>query len=141
MADKDFTTRELEIMAKAWNCFTTEPQVDYKKLSEECGMTNVRSASNAWGLIKKKIMAKGGGKTGSETNGTAKSDAAEVATPKSSPKKRGAPKADKEESPTKKAKGGRKTKAQKEAEAAEAAAASEEGSASPVKGEPVEDFN
>ena len=57
--DKDFTAREMEIMAKAWNCMTDEPKVDYDKLAELCGMGNPRSASNAWRAIKAKIMAKG----------------------------------------------------------------------------------
>ncbi len=33
---KDFTPRELEIMAKAWNCMFEEPKVNYDKLAEEC---------------------------------------------------------------------------------------------------------
>ena len=71
-----FSTREMEIMAKAWNCMVEEPkvrrishtvislflahtvQIDYSKLAEACGMKNVRSASNAWAQIKKKILSK-----------------------------------------------------------------------------------
>jgi len=76
MAEKDFTPRELEVMAKvsgesasvltsltyamqAWSCMTEEPKVNYDKLAEACGMGNPRSAANAWRAIKAKIMAKG----------------------------------------------------------------------------------
>jgi len=33
-------------------------QVDYGRLADACGMSNPRSASNAWGRIKKKITAR-----------------------------------------------------------------------------------
>ncbi|KAF2484129.1 hypothetical protein BDY17DRAFT_121798 [Neohortaea acidophila] len=103
LAEKDFTPREMEIMAKAWSCMVEEPKVDYNKLAESCGMTNPRSASNAWASIKKKILAKGGITAGNE-DGTPK------ATPKATPKRKKGAKADAgddEESPTKKVKGGK----------------------------------
>ncbi|KXL50085.1 hypothetical protein M433DRAFT_7460 [Acidomyces richmondensis BFW] len=60
MTENEFSPRELEIMSKAWTCITEEPKVDYDKLADACGMTNPRSASNAWGKIKKKIIARAG---------------------------------------------------------------------------------
>lgn len=90
-------------------------QVNYEKLAAECGMTNIRSASNAWTTIKKKIMARGsGGAIGTKSNGTSEDSAA---TPmKSTPKKRAKkPDADDAEavgaSPAKKAKTPKKSKA------------------------------
>ncbi|KAI8239368.1 hypothetical protein K4K55_001910 [Colletotrichum sp. SAR 10_96] len=54
---KPLTDRELEILKHAWNCMKTPPEIDYPKLAEACGMTNPRSAANAWGVIKKKLFA------------------------------------------------------------------------------------
>ncbi|KAK1983796.1 hypothetical protein LZ30DRAFT_622721, partial [Colletotrichum cereale] len=51
------TDRELEILKFAWNCMKTPPEIDYNALAAACGMSNPRSASNAWGGIKKKLFA------------------------------------------------------------------------------------
>ncbi|TPX13505.1 uncharacterized protein E0L32_005976 [Thyridium curvatum] len=51
------TERDLEIMAKAWHCMKAEPEVDFAKLAELTGMTNPRSAGNAWRNIKTKLFA------------------------------------------------------------------------------------
>lgn len=82
------------------------PQVDYNKLAELSGMTNPKSAANAWAAIKKKLAARGslvkddGGDTGT---------ASPAKTPKSKPRAKRGKKADDEdddaeESPTKKVK-------------------------------------
>ncbi|KAK0252677.1 hypothetical protein LTS09_012350 [Friedmanniomyces endolithicus] len=143
MSNDDFKPREMEIMAKAWVCIEGDikrPKVDYVKLATMCGMTNKGSTSNAWSAIKKKIIARGGsGDTnGFASNGDAKGGAADGTPAKPTPKKRAAGKVEKEdgESPTKKAKGERKSKAQKAAEEAAAAEEDGEGSGSLVKGEP-----
>lgn len=91
--------------------------MNYEKLAQACGMSNPRSASNAWSAIKKKIISKAGivqenGDGGSSTP---------KATPKATPKKRGKKAApedgdDAEESPAKKVKGA-KGKAAKKSEA------------------------
>jgi hypothetical protein len=85
VADKKsfFTAREQEILTNAFMCFREFPtvsvsplplpfhclhfnpglhetnpvQVDFDHLAARCGMTNPRSASNAWALIRKKISA------------------------------------------------------------------------------------
>ena len=59
-------------------------QVDYAKLAEACGMTNPRSASNAWANIKKKILAHAGitKEDGEGTGSPTKK------TPKATPRKR-----------------------------------------------------
>ncbi|KAK2037488.1 hypothetical protein LZ31DRAFT_570776 [Colletotrichum somersetense] len=51
------TEREYEILQYAWNCMKTPPEIDYPLLASACGMTNPRSARNAWGAIKKKLFA------------------------------------------------------------------------------------
>ena len=101
-----------------FHCSNTDSlQVDYQKLADRCGMSNVRSASNAWSNIKKKIMARAGGGAAKGENGEA--------TPKKTPKKRGkaaaaAEDGDEGESPTKKQKD-RKGKAAKEKEESDGA--------------------
>ncbi|KAK4990119.1 hypothetical protein LTR50_002749 [Elasticomyces elasticus] len=104
MSDKEtniidtLTPREREIMAKAGYCFEVEPKVDYVKLAELCGMSNPRSASNAWGAIRKKM---GWGTAAKDTTlaGTPKTPK----TPASTKRKRAA--AADDETPTKKSKG------------------------------------
>ncbi|KAF2013529.1 hypothetical protein BU24DRAFT_411260 [Aaosphaeria arxii CBS 175.79] len=55
-----FTERELELLSFAMQCLKSgPPEVDYKKLAQMAGMTNDRSASNAWGKIKVKLMSGG----------------------------------------------------------------------------------
>ncbi|PSR82904.1 hypothetical protein BD289DRAFT_501498 [Coniella lustricola] len=50
------SVREAEILTKAWMCLKSgPPEIDYEKLAGECGMTNPRSAGNAWSAIKKKM--------------------------------------------------------------------------------------
>ncbi|KAK5163096.1 uncharacterized protein LTR77_010880 [Saxophila tyrrhenica] len=117
---KDFTTREIEIMAKAWNCMTEEPKVDYNKLASECNMTNPRSASNAWAAIKKKMFAKSGidpkaaaaAKKGPKSAAGGDGDDAEsgAGTPVKTPRKRGKKAEDEGEggSPAKKVRGSAK---------------------------------
>ncbi|TLD29147.1 hypothetical protein PspLS_04002 [Pyricularia sp. CBS 133598] len=51
------TERELLILSKAWACMKTQPEIDMPKLAQELGMTNVGSATNAWGRIKKKLFS------------------------------------------------------------------------------------
>ncbi|KAK4574363.1 hypothetical protein LTR86_002125 [Recurvomyces mirabilis] len=154
MADKDFSAREMEIMAKAWNCMIEEPKessslpsVDYQKLADACGMTNPRSATNAWRAIKTKVMARGG-----VTKTTAKGEDADGEggeTPvKPTPKKRGKGKADANgdgESPTKKAKGSAKGKVKSEKVVEEADDDEDGEGGKVVKGEPEvdgdDDFN
>ncbi|TLD06441.1 uncharacterized protein PgNI_09024 [Pyricularia grisea] len=51
------TERELLILSKAWGCMKTQPEIDMPKLAQELGMTNVGSATNAWGRIKKKLFS------------------------------------------------------------------------------------
>ncbi|ROT35212.1 hypothetical protein SODALDRAFT_353570 [Sodiomyces alkalinus F11] len=50
------TEREQEFLAQAWTCMKTTPEIDYNRLAETLGMTNPRSAANAWSAIKKKLF-------------------------------------------------------------------------------------
>ncbi|KAL8304425.1 hypothetical protein RB597_004390 [Gaeumannomyces tritici] len=69
--DAKLTEREIEILSKAWTCMRNQPEIDMNKLADALGMTNVGSATNAWGRIKKKLFsgipAAAGGGSGSVT--------------------------------------------------------------------------
>ena len=138
----DFTERERNIMAFAWQCFEADPkarvssspplspllspfacpnaprsnpQVDYKKLAALCGMTNPQSASNAWSRIRKKLHVQAA-EAGDAGVGASPAGTPK-ATPKATPRKRknGAQveAGDAEETPTKK---GKKVKADADGE-------------------------
>ncbi|KAF2750868.1 hypothetical protein M011DRAFT_474360 [Sporormia fimetaria CBS 119925] len=53
----NFTEREQEILKFAWSCLKSgPPEIDYQKLASLLGMSNPRSASNAWAKIKPRLM-------------------------------------------------------------------------------------
>ncbi|KAK3319523.1 hypothetical protein B0T19DRAFT_404100 [Cercophora scortea] len=53
--DRLFTPREQELVVYGIMCMTDLPVPDYTKLAARMGMSNVRSASNAWNNLRKKI--------------------------------------------------------------------------------------
>lgn len=81
--DVNFSPREIETLAAAWQCLDTDPKIDFVKLAQLTGYTE-GSARFSWGVIKKKLKAKvassGGGpvsapktpKTPRSTNATPK---------------------------------------------------------------------
>ncbi|KAF2187697.1 hypothetical protein K469DRAFT_628588, partial [Zopfia rhizophila CBS 207.26] len=53
-----FTERELQLLGWAMQSLKSgPPDVDYNKLAEFAGMSNPRSAANAWAKIRTKLMA------------------------------------------------------------------------------------
>ncbi|KAJ4382920.1 hypothetical protein N0V86_002147 [Didymella sp. IMI 355093] len=53
-----FTERELQLLGWAMQSLKSgPPEIDNEKLAEFAGMTNPRSAGNAWNALKKKLMA------------------------------------------------------------------------------------
>ncbi|KAF1932388.1 uncharacterized protein M421DRAFT_2020 [Didymella exigua CBS 183.55] len=107
-----FSERELQILSWAMQSLKSgPPEIDNEKLAEFAGMTNPRSASNAWAALKKKLMApadpnapppptpkRGGGRKKKEADG----EDGET-TPKKTPRKRAAKEAeDGDASPKKK---------------------------------------
>lgn len=52
---ESLSTREQEILAKAMTCLKVAPEIDFPMLASAVGMTNPRSAVNAWAQIKKKM--------------------------------------------------------------------------------------
>ncbi|KAL1603887.1 hypothetical protein SLS60_005479 [Paraconiothyrium brasiliense] len=80
-----FTEREMQMLAWAMQSLKSgPPDVDYEKLANYAGMTNPRSAGNAWAKIRNKLNSATG-------------DGAALTTPKKTPpkKKAAAAKADK----------------------------------------------
>ncbi|CAK4032320.1 Hypothetical predicted protein [Lecanosticta acicola] len=89
MGDNIFTEREQKLMSYAWRCFEGEPKVDYQQLANLAGMSNPRSAANAWAVIKKKLAAQADANGGDNSSGAATPSKA-----KATPKKRGKKAAD-----------------------------------------------
>ncbi|TEA11319.1 hypothetical protein C8034_v007804 [Colletotrichum sidae] len=84
------TPREHEILNNAWSSLKSPPEVDYTRLAAACGMTNSRSAYNAWMRIKTKLFT---APPADEDNGAASSAAGAAPSAASTPKrKRAAPK-------------------------------------------------
>ncbi|KAK6086027.1 hypothetical protein SCUP515_00387 [Seiridium cupressi] len=57
------SARDLELAGLVWQCFETDPKVDYKKLAEIAGFKNPATASACWLPVKKKLMAAASGAT------------------------------------------------------------------------------
>nr|OQO15501.1 hypothetical protein B0A51_16912 [Rachicladosporium sp. CCFEE 5018] len=64
------TENDRKIMATAWLCMKTEPQIDYALLAQHMGWKNARVASVCFGPVKKKFVASIG--QGGATQGTPK---------------------------------------------------------------------
>ncbi|KAI4866470.1 hypothetical protein F4820DRAFT_248529 [Hypoxylon rubiginosum] len=60
------TDKEAVVLALAWQCFKTTPEVDIEKLAGLAGYANPRSVSNLLSAIKKKISGFG---TNTNANG------------------------------------------------------------------------
>nr|POE77614.1 hypothetical protein CFP56_09261 [Quercus suber] len=103
MADA-FSEREQVIMAYAWQCFEEQPKIDYVKLASLVGMSNPRSATNAWLNIKKKLALRA-----KATDAASFGEGNEVATPTASKKRKGGDDNSANSTPTP-AKRGRKSK-------------------------------
>ncbi|KAK6443588.1 hypothetical protein LTR95_000415 [Oleoguttula sp. CCFEE 5521] len=69
------TDNDRKIMATAWLCMKTEPQIDYALLAQHMGWKNARVASVSFGPVKKKFMAsigQGGANQGTTKKGNGK---------------------------------------------------------------------
>ncbi|KAF2118299.1 hypothetical protein BDV96DRAFT_381928 [Lophiotrema nucula] len=74
-----FSDRELQMLSWAMQSAKAPPEIDYDRLATFAGMTNPRSASNAWAVIKKKLY-----------NGAPPDSVATSPKPKATPKKKAA---------------------------------------------------
>ncbi|KAI5860945.1 hypothetical protein GGS23DRAFT_578075 [Durotheca rogersii] len=53
----EITEKESQVLALAWKCFKTNPEVDLNKLAKLAGYTNPRSVANVLSAVRKKIAA------------------------------------------------------------------------------------
>ena len=102
-----FTEKEERVLKAAWHCLKSPPEIDIDKLRVAADFNTTKTASNTWGVIKKKLATlapaegDGGGKCSRSRimtrelliadNCFARAIDSPVATPKSkfTPKKRG----------------------------------------------------
>jgi hypothetical protein len=50
-----FTEKEERVLKAAWLCLKTPPEIDIEKLKVAGDFNTVKTASNTWGMIKKKL--------------------------------------------------------------------------------------
>ncbi|KAK0289039.1 hypothetical protein LTR35_000414 [Friedmanniomyces endolithicus] len=114
------TTKQMEYLALAWQCFETEPKIDHTKFAQVAGLKNARSAAELMRVAKNKLKAEYGSmSTGMQTANTPTRNAAKPVTGKKRARKaageagegseghadRGGDEDDEEGSPRKKVKG------------------------------------
>ncbi|KAK1816960.1 hypothetical protein LTR12_008682 [Friedmanniomyces endolithicus] len=77
------TTKQMEYLALAWQCFETEPKINYTRFAEVAGLKNARSAAELMRVAKNKLKAKYGSmSTGMQTANTPTRNAATSVTGK-----------------------------------------------------------
>jgi hypothetical protein len=55
-ADKSlFTEKEEKVLKAAWHCLKSPPEIDIEKLRAAAEFNTTKTASNTWGVIKKKL--------------------------------------------------------------------------------------
>ena len=53
-----FTDKEERVLKAAWSCMKTgPPEIDLEKLTKLGGFNTQKTASNTWGVIKKKLLS------------------------------------------------------------------------------------
>ncbi|KAI0376768.1 hypothetical protein F5Y04DRAFT_285570 [Hypomontagnella monticulosa] len=57
ISKSEITEKEAQVLATAWQCFRTQPEIDLPKLAKLTGYTNPRSVQNVLSAVKKKISA------------------------------------------------------------------------------------
>ncbi|RYP52025.1 hypothetical protein DL768_002708 [Monosporascus sp. mg162] len=57
---KGLSARESELVAKAWQCLKTDPQIDFNKFAELCEYKNEATARVSWGAVRKKLSEAAG---------------------------------------------------------------------------------
>lgn len=50
-----FTEKEERVLKAAWHCLKSPPEVDIEKLKVAADFNTTKTASNTWGVIKKKL--------------------------------------------------------------------------------------
>ncbi|KAI1775836.1 hypothetical protein F4818DRAFT_441114 [Hypoxylon cercidicola] len=68
-ANMNFTARDMEILALAWQCFDDTPRINWQKLAELASFKNVETARACFAPIKKKLShATANGDAGEEAH-------------------------------------------------------------------------
>jgi hypothetical protein len=52
-----FTEKEERVLKAAWHCLKSPPEIDIEKLVNAADFKTAKTASNTWGLIKKKLAS------------------------------------------------------------------------------------
>ncbi|KAH8648443.1 hypothetical protein BX600DRAFT_442735 [Xylariales sp. PMI_506] len=121
-AKPSLTPRELEIAGLVWQCFESDPKVNYVKLAEIARFKNPASASACWLPIKKKLIAAASAGSSGEGGASGGGGGTPSKGKGSATKRKNAPakdSGDSPETPTKKARGRSATAAKKAAPAEE----------------------
>ena len=50
-----FTEKEERVLKAAWLCLKSPPEIDLEKLRVAADFNTTKTASNTWGLVKKKL--------------------------------------------------------------------------------------
>ncbi|RYP60614.1 hypothetical protein DL769_008044 [Monosporascus sp. CRB-8-3] len=58
--NKGLSARDSELVAKAWQCLKTEPQIDFSKFAELCDYKNEATARASWNVVRKKLAEAAG---------------------------------------------------------------------------------
>ncbi|KAF2454350.1 hypothetical protein BDY21DRAFT_423892 [Lineolata rhizophorae] len=102
--DSSMSERDMQVLALSWQCFTTQPNVDYEKLAALAGYKNKETASVILGGIRRKLLKLAPAPANGAAPGTPSKTAA-AGTPGTARKRKAAGnKADDDYSPSKKAK-------------------------------------
>ncbi|XDG09803.1 hypothetical protein ABKA04_009418 [Annulohypoxylon sp. FPYF3050] len=91
MSQARLSPRDMEILALAWQCFETQPKVNYEKLAKIAEFKNANTASTCFGSVKKKIMSASKSSEPSTPTKSSGKQAAEAQTAPNSGKKRKLP--------------------------------------------------
>ncbi|TKA74948.1 hypothetical protein B0A55_04943 [Friedmanniomyces simplex] len=76
------STKQMEYLALAWQCFETEPKINYTKFAQVAGLKNARSAAELMRVAKNKLKAEYGSlSTGMQTANTPIKNATPTPTP------------------------------------------------------------
>ncbi|RYP04994.1 hypothetical protein DL765_009976 [Monosporascus sp. GIB2] len=84
--NKGLSARDSELVAKAWQCLKTEPQIDFAKFAELCDYKNEATARASWNVVRKKLM-EAGGAAPSGTAGSKRKAASSKPVPQPVPKR------------------------------------------------------
>ncbi|KAL7629863.1 hypothetical protein AAE478_001386 [Parahypoxylon ruwenzoriense] len=59
-SELQLSAREMEILAKTWQCFEDTPKIDWQKLADIAGFKNLQTARACFAPIKKKLAIAAG---------------------------------------------------------------------------------